>query len=249
MGTDKKWGNDFTPRAFKGTQEPPGLSAGQNASILDALRGPAPVPVTEPTRRVIPSAPSAPRTPPAEPRAFTPDPPRPATSTRPTTTAPAAPRTIAPASPPPRAAAAPTTAAVPASPRSSVQAPPTSPAQGKVEELRQQVLAAQEAVQAADHRAGQERAARVRAEQQAEQAREDLKRVKVPVAAAVAKPSAPPRGAVHAKLTPKLMRFPPLLLDRLTALALAYGLDQTSTVRLALTELYERAVAAGTVTV
>ena len=79
--------------------------------------------------------------------------------------------------------------------------------------------------------------------------RDELKRAKAPATATPKKPHAPPRGAVHTKLPPKLMRFPPLLLDRLAALALAYGLDQTSTVRLALTELYEHAVSAGTVTV
>jgi len=57
----------------------------------------------------------------------------------------------------------------------------------------------------------------------------------------------PARGPVHEKLVPKLMRFPPTLLDRLTALSKAYGLDQTSTIRLALTEMYERAIKAGTI--
>ena len=227
------WGKDFTPKAFKGTQEQPGLTTGQNESILKALGGlPSAGEADTAKRSARADTHSAPRAQPPPPRA--PRPPE-----------------VRPLAPVPRSTAPQTAVA-----SRSVVDPSTLSAEADNTALRRQVEEATHAVQAAkdtarlqvqaaEQRTAQEREARLRAEQVAQQTREELTCAKVaPVAARAPNPA---RGAVHEKLTPKLMRFPPLLLDRLASLALAYGLDQTSTVRLALTELYERAVAAGTV--
>ena len=232
MGKGKtSWGSEFVPKAFAGTRERPGLSSDQNDNIVALLHGGQEEPADD-----APSRPTRIVSPPTRP-GVTPSP-----SVSPTPAVEPLRRQLASAQ---QEAEEARQQADDARRQLSIAKQETEAARRQADTVTARADKASEHLQEVERRAAQDRDARLRAEQQIQQAREEARRT----AQAPRRQPSPARGPVHEKLIPKLMRFPPTLLDRLTALSKAYGLDQTSTVRMALSEMYERAVKAGTIEV